>query len=215
MVLYSYWRSSSAWRVRIALAYKSVDCAIVAVNLAPGGGEQHRPDFLARNPMAQVPVLEIETPNGPALITQSMAILEYLEETHPAPPLLPREPLLRARARQLAEVVNSGIQPLQNLKLQQDLRTHGLDPAPVVKQFIDRGLLALEELARTAPGRYLVGDDVTFADILLIPQLYNARRFALDVEAYPTLRRVERACESLPAFTAAHPNAQGDYDPRV
>jgi len=113
--LYSYWRSSSAWRVRIALGWKNIACDIVPVHLLNDGGEQHRPEFLARNPLAQVPVLEAEGVGGIFLLTQSMAILEYLEERFPEPPLLPRDPELRARARQFAEVVNSGIQPLQNL----------------------------------------------------------------------------------------------------
>lgn len=213
MKLYSYWRSSSAWRVRIVLGFKQVPCTLVPVHLLANGGEQNSPDFLGWNPMAQVPVLEVDTPDGPFRITQSMAILEYLEELHPTPPLLPRDPLLRARARQLAEVVNSGIQPLQNMKLQRETQTRGIDPVPLVTTFIDTGLKALEIMARASAGRYLVGEDVTFADVLLIPQLYNARRFSLDVEAYPTLRRVERACEGLPAFMAAHPNAQPDHDP--
>lgn len=215
MKLYSYWRSSSAWRVRIALQVKNIDCEIVPIHLQNNRAEQHQPEFLARNPMAQVPVLEVETAKGTFRLTQSMAILEYLEECHPLPPLLPRDPLLRARARQLAEVVNSGIQPLQNLKVQQELSAKGVDPVPLVTSFIDTGLRALETLARASAGRYLVGDNVTFADIMLVPQLYNARRFNLDVEAYPTLRRVERACELLSAFATAHPNAQPDRDPAV
>jgi maleylpyruvate isomerase len=210
--LYSYWRSSSAWRVRIALQFKSIDCEIVPVHLLRDGGQQHRPEFGARNPMSQVPVLEEEGPAGIFRLTQSMAILEYLEERHPEPPLLPRDPAARARARQLAEIVNSGIQPLQNLKLQQELRGRGLDPAVLMKQFNVAGLNALEQLACTSAGRYLVGDEVTLADLMLIPQLYAARRLGVDVEAFPTLRRVELACEPLPAFKAAHPDAQPDRE---
>ena len=214
MKLYSYWRSSSAWRVRIGLALKEVACEIVPVHLVRSGGEQFRPEFLAVNPSAQVPVLEVPGAGGALFhLTQSMAILEYLEETHPSPPLLPRDPQSRARARQLAEMVNSGIQPLQNLRLQSALRAAGVEPRPLVKEFNEFGLRALESLAAaTATGRYLVGDDVTLADVLLIPQLYGARRNGVDVEAYPTLRRVERACEILPAFVAAHPDAQPDRE---
>lgn len=215
MKLYSYWRSSSAWRVRIGLALKGLACEIVPIHLLRTGGEQFRPDFVALNPLAQVPVLEVPGV-GPAggvfRLTQSMAILEYLEETHPTPPLLPRDPQLRARARQLAEVVNSGTQPMQNLRLQNALRGAGLDPRPLVKEFNELGLAALEGLSGATAGRYLVGDEVTLADVLLIPQLYGARRNGVDVEVYPTLRRVERACEGLPAFAAAHPDAQPDRE---
>jgi maleylpyruvate isomerase len=213
--LYSYWRSSSAWRVRIGLGLKRLECEIVPVHLLRTGGEQFRPEFLALNPLAQVPVLEVPGvgPAGGAFyLTQSMAILEYLEEIHPSPPLLPRDPLLRARARQLAEVVNSGTQPMQNLRLQNALRAAGVDPRPLVKEFNELGLAALEGLSAPTAGRYLLGDDVTLADVMLVPQLYGARRNGVDVEAFPTLRRVERACEVLPAFVAAHPDAQSDRE---
>jgi maleylpyruvate isomerase len=213
--LHSYWRSGSAWRVRIALAVKNLPCELVPVHLVRDGGDQHRPEFLARNPLAQVPVLEVETASGVFRLTQSMAILEYLEEEHPTPPLLPRAPQARARARQLAELINSGIQPLQNLHLQQVLRASGVDPRPVVKGFNEVGLAALETLARPSAGRFLVGDDLTFADVLLVPQLYSARRNGVDVEAFPTLRGVESRCEALPAFAAAHPDVQPDRETGV
>ena len=199
MRLYSYWRSSSAWRVRIGLQVKGVPCEIVPIHLIRGGGEQFRPAFLRVNPQAQVPVLEVEAegPGGaPFHLTQSMAILAYLDERHPTPPLLPPDPVGRARARQLAEVVNAGIQPFQNLTLQNAIKEVGVDPRPLVKAFNEQGLAALE----------------TLADLYLIPQLYGARRNGVDVEAYPTLRRVERVCEVLPAFQAAHPDAQPDRE---
>lgn len=202
--------------MRIALAYKSIDCEVVPVHLLRGGGEQHLPDFLGRNPMGQVPVLELAgTANDREAtwyLTQSMAILEYLEEAFPRPALLPSEPLGRARARQLAEIVNSGIQPLQNLKLQQALRTAGVDPNPIVQGFIATGLTAIEALSRTTAGRFLVGDQPTFADVFLIPQLFAARRLLLDLTGFPTLLRIESTCALLPAFAAAHPNAQPDRD---
>jgi maleylpyruvate isomerase len=215
MKLFSYWRSSSAWRVRIGLAFKGVDCQVVPVHLLRGGGEQFRPEFVALNPLAQVPVLEVPgtgADGGVFRLTQSMAILEFLEETHPAPPLLPREPQARARVRQFAEVVNAGIQPLQNLRWQNAVRGAGVDPKPLVKEFNEVGLAALESLAAATAARFLVGDAITLADVFLIPQLYGARRNGVDVEAYPTLRRVERACEVHPAFVAAHPDAQPDRE---
>jgi maleylpyruvate isomerase len=215
MKLFSYWRSSSAWRVRIGLRVKGVPCEIVPVHLVRGGGEQFRAEFLHVNPLAQVPVLEVEGA-GPAggvfRLTQSMAILEYLDERHPTPPLLPGNLERRARARQLAEVVNSGTQPLQNLRLQNAIRDGGADPKPIVKAFNEYGLAALEGLAVESAGRFLVGDELTIADLYLIPQLYGARRNGVDVEAYPTLRRVERVCEMMAEFKAAHPDAQPDHD---
>lgn len=213
MKLYSYWRSSSAWRVRIAVAYKRIDCAIVTVHLVRGGGQQNQPDFLARNPLAQVPVLELERDGAPWVLTQSMAILEYFEECHPTPPLLPRDPRLRARARQLAEVVNSGTQPLQNLRLQETLKAKGVDPGPLVQHFIRTGLESLETIARPTAGRFLVGDELSIADLYLVPQLYSARRFGVDVSAFPLLTRIEETCVAIPAFAAAHPDAQPDREP--
>jgi maleylpyruvate isomerase len=141
-----------------------------------------------------------------------MAILEYLEETRPTPPLLPSAAEPRARVRQLAEIVNSGIQPLQNMHVQQVVRAAGADPQPLVRRFIEEGLVALEALARTTAGTFLVGDAPTFADVLLVPQLYSARRNGVDLAPYPTLLRAEAACAALPAFAAAHADAQPDRE---
>jgi maleylpyruvate isomerase len=212
-LLYSYFRSSSAWRVRIALAWKKVPFEIVPVHLARAGGEQHSPAFAARNALEQVPVLEVSDATGEFLLTQSLAILEYLEERFPEPPLLPKEPELRARARQLAEIVNSGIQPIQNLGFQKIMKAAGADPAPIVSAQIARGLTALEGIAKTTAGRFLVRDGVTFADTFLVPQLYAARRCGVDVQKFPTLLRVEAECLALPAFQAADPNVQPDFEP--
>jgi maleylpyruvate isomerase len=207
--LHSYWRSSSAWRVRIALGLKGLPYELVPVHLVRDGGQQHGAAFREKNPMGQVPVLEVDG----IVLTQSMAILEYLEETRPAPPLLPRDPAPRARVRQLAEIVNSGIQPLQNMHVQQVVRAAGADPLPLVRRFIEEGLVALEALARTTAGAFLVGDAPTFADVLLVPQLYSARRNAVELAPYPTLLRAEAACAALPAFAAAHADAQPDREP--
>ena len=211
MRLYSYWRSSSAWRVRIVLAYKRLDYTLVPVHLRRD--EQHLPDFVERSPLGQVPVLELDAETGPVSLTQSMAILEYLEEVHPHPPLLPADPLARARVRALAETINAGTQPLQNLALQRELQARGVDPAPLVAGFIQKGLRALEALGGTSAGRFLVGDSPTFADVYLVPQLYAARRFGVDVAAFPLLSRVEEACTALPAFATAHPDRQPDCEP--
>ncbi len=213
MIFYDYWRSSSAWRVRIALNLKQIPVERRAVNLGPdGGGAQHTTEFRALNPFSEVPVLVVDDAGGaPRVIAQSMAILAYLEERFPSPPLLPADPWLRARARQLAEMVNAGIQPFQNLGLQQHLRTMGVaDPAETARHFNARGLGALERLAGETAGEFLIGDAPTIADVYLVPQLYGARRFGVDVPAFPTLLRVEAACAALPAFAAARPEAQPD-----
>jgi maleylpyruvate isomerase len=146
-------------------------------------------------------------------LTQSLAILEYLEERFPDPPLLPQDISLRARARELAELVNSGIQPMQNLDFRKRLHKAGVEPDPIIQGYIQRGMEALERRALETAGRFLVRDGVTFADILLVPQLYASNRFGVSTAAFPTLERVGRECETVAAFQAAHPNAQPDYDP--
>ncbi len=207
MKLYAYWRSSASWRVRTALAFKNVQYEYIAVHLIKDGGEQNRDEYRALNPMAQVPTLVLD--DGRAL-SQSLAIIEYLEETIPHPPLLPRDPYLRARARQLAEVVNSGIQPLQNTYPLQHVKSLGLNNEEWAQHFITRGLDALQTSAEASAGRFLVGDEVSIADVCLVPQLFNARRFHIDMARWPLLTRIETACNELPAFAAAHPDRQPD-----
>lgn len=207
MKLYSYWRSSCSWRVRIALNFKGIPHEVVPVHLVRS--EQDLPGHLARNPMGQVPVLE--TPHG--FLSQSLAILEYLEEVHPTPALLPREPWARAQVRALAEAVNSGIQPIQNLAVTRHVgATFGGDAAEWNRHWIGRGLDRLEAQVAGTAGRFSHGDSVTYADVCLVPQLYNARRFACDTSRWPTLLRVEAACVALPAFQAAHPDQQVDAE---
>jgi maleylpyruvate isomerase len=216
MKLYDYWRSSSAWRVRIALHLKGIAYERHAVNLiapGPAGGEQHDVTYTALNPLAQVPLLELdaaEAGDSPIRhVAQSMAILEFLDERFPAPPLLPADSLLRARARQLAEMVNAGIQPLQNLSTTEYVK-HELegDAAAWCRHFVPRGLAALEAMAGETAGAFLIGGAVTLPDLYLVPQLYAARRFSIDLGIYPTLLRVEQSCAGLPAFVAAHPDQQ-------
>lgn len=210
MILYDYWRSSSAWRVRIALHFKGIAFERRVVNLSPNAGEQHTPEFRALNPSGQVPVLIPE--EGARPIAQSMAILAYLEERFPAPPLLPPldDPWRRARARQLAEIVNSGIQPFQNLAVLTRLKELGVDATAWARECNARGLAALETASQETEGTFLVGDAPSIADIYLIPQLYSARRWSVDLAPYPTLLRVEATCASLPAFAAAHADVQTD-----
>lgn len=208
--LYGYWRSSSAWRVRIALHHKGLSFERVPVHLVRDGGEQHLPAHLGRNPMAQVPVLEVDG----RFLGQSMAILEYLEERFPEPSLLPGDALERARARQLAQDIISGVQPLQNLSVLQ--RIGGLagqaDDARAVwaRHWIESGLRALEVQAQQHAGGYLASDALSLADCALVPQLYNARRFDCDLAAFPALLAIDGRCAAMPAFVAAHPDAQSD-----
>jgi len=209
--LYSYWRSSASWRVRIALHWKGIRFEYAPVHLVQG--EQRSAAHHARNPMEQVPALEVEFEGTRRTIAQSLAILEFLEECFPEPPLLPRDPFLRARVRELAEVVNSGIQPHQNVTPLKriDALQDGAGKA-YARHFNEVGLAALEERIRETAGRFSVGDQPTFADCCLVPQLYSARRFEVpDLEArFPTLLRIEAACNELPAFQLAHPDRQPD-----
>ncbi len=209
MKLHGYWRSSCTYRVRIALQLKGIDYSVVPVPLLEN--QQRSPAFLELNPSGQVPVLEVETASGQVGLTQSVAILEYLEETHPDPALLPSDPVLRARARQLTEVVNSGIQPLQNLAVMKRLKAAGVEPRPWCHDAILAGLKAYATMAESTRGRFSVGDTPTFADCALVPQIYNARRFDIDVEAeLPSLAAIDAACAELDAFRAAHPDQQPD-----
>lgn len=213
MKLYTYWRSSSAWRVRIALAWKGVPHEAEAVHLVQDGGAQHTPAFRALNAAEQVPVLaldELDAAGRPRRIAQSMAIIEYLEERYPSPPMLPGDPWLRARARQLAELMNSGIQPMHNVATTDRLTALGVDAQAWRHGYISRGLEALEQTAAETAGAFLVGDALSIADVYLVPQLYAARRFSVELAPYPTLTRVEAACAALPAFQVAHPDAQPD-----
>ncbi len=214
LTLYSYWRSSSSWRVRLALEHKSLDYAYEAVHLVRDGGHQHFDDHTARNASHQVPTLAVGDGAERFHISQSVAIMEYLEEVHPTPSLLPDTPRERAITRQLVEIINSGTQPLQNLAVIQHLRDDlGVDARAFCRRFILKGLQAYEATCAPYAGKFSVGDTVTMADFCLIPQLYNARRFKLDLEPFDTLLAIEQACASLPAFEAAHPDAQPDFDP--
>jgi maleylpyruvate isomerase len=212
MKLYSYWRSSASWRVRIALAWKGIPYEYRSVNLVRDGGEQYGAIYVAEvNPLSQVPVLELDGEGPPRRIAQSLAIIEYLEERFPEPALLPTEPWLRARARQLAEITNAGIQPFQNTPTLSHVRDvmRG-DLKAWLRHFLDRGLRALERTARETAGTFLVGGSPTVADVCLVPQLYSARRFDVPLDPFPTLLRVESACNALPPFASAHPDRQPD-----
>lgn len=213
MKLWSYWRSSSAYRVRIALGLKGLAFDYAAVHLIRGGGQQHQTDFATLNPLRQVPVLEVEDGDETIRLVQSMAIIEYLDERFPEPALLPSSARDRAHVRSLAETVNAGIQPLQNTDTFAELRKHGIDTEAWARVFIAKGLAALEALAREQAGAFLFGDRVSLADVYLVPQLYNARRWGVSLEAFPTLTRADANAQALPAFQGAAPDVQPDAEP--
>lgn len=220
MKLYGYWRSSCSWRARIALELKGAPWQSVPVHLVKQGGEQRLAEYSAKNPMQQVPFLEFDAPlalaSGVTLhgIAQSLAIIEYLDELHPEPPLLGVSPGERARVRWLSEMINSGIQPLQNLFVMQEVeRLAPGQSKPWSTQFIERGLLALERSVAAGRSVFLAGAAPSMADICLIPQLYNARRFNIDVAQYPRLQAVEAECLKLEAFHSTHPDQQPDAVP--
>jgi maleylpyruvate isomerase len=211
LTLYSYFRSGSSWRVRIALNLKGIEYSIVPIHLVKG--QQNTPEFRAVSPQGMVPALLVAEGGVSHTLTQSMAIIEYLEETHPSPPLLPADPFGRARVRQLAEIVNSSIQPLQNLsvlnKVGDELKG---DRKAWAADFIGRGLGAFEKLASEQPATYAVGDRPTVADAFLVPQLFAARRFDVDLAQFPTCLAIESACSKLEAFQTARPENQPDAE---
>lgn len=208
MELYNYFRSSASYRVRIALALKGLDYDYMPVQLARN--EHFKESYAALSPARLVPLLK----DDERIVTQSLAIIEYLDDAFPGPRLLPEEPFVRARVRQLSEIVNAGIQPLQNLEVMRYVREDlAGDATAWARHFVGRGMRALEAEAVHTASAYLVGDRVTLADCCLAPQLYACRRFGVDVADYPTLLRVEARLQALEAYKASHPDAQPDAQP--
>ena len=212
MKLYNYYRSSSSYRVRIALNLKGIPWEYVAIHLARDGGEQFKPKFQAVNPQFQVPVLELEVDGKLVRLSQSLAIIEYLDERWPDPPLLPKDALRRAKARQLAEIVNSGIQPLQNALVLRRVAALGADSKAWAREFIGLGLTAYEALIAGEPGPYSLGEQVSLPDLCLVPQIMSARRMGLDLAPFPRCTSVEAACAALEPFQKAAPDQQSDSE---
>ena len=199
-VLYDYFRSSASYRVRIALNLKSLPYDLHEVHLVKEGGQQHAADYLALNPQGRVPALV----EGKDVLTQSLAILEYLEEQYPEPALLPKDPVLRAKVRAAAHAIAMDIHPLNNLSvlqyLQQELSVDDEQKQAWYAHWIQIGFRALETQLKPSAGPYCFGKQLTFADVCLIPQMYNARRFNVDLHDCPTLLHINEQCMQLDAF---------------
>lgn len=210
MILHGYWRSGAAYRTRIALSLKGLAYDQQGVDLRTGA--QKSDAFIALNPQGMVPALEVDG----AVLTQSPAILEWLEETHRQPPLLPADPVARAHVRAMAALIACDIHPLNNLRVGKALReTFGADQAAVdawAARWIIPGFTALEALVARHGKGWCYGDAPTLADCYLIPQIYSARRFNVALDAFPRLLAIDEAAKLHPAFAAAHPDVQPDAD---
>lgn len=206
LVLHGYWRSTATWRVRIALGLKGLPWQSAPHDLRIG--EQRTAEYLALNPQGFVPALV----TGDTVLIQSLAIIEYLDEAHPEPPLLPADLVTRAKVRAAAQVIACDVHPIQNLKVLKMLRKRGHDQAAVdawAVEIIEAGLAAFADLIGEHDGPYCFGGSVTLADILLVPQLGNARRFGARID-FGRIPAIEAACNALPAFAAARPEVQPD-----
>jgi maleylacetoacetate isomerase len=209
-ILFDYWRSSASYRVRIALNLKSVTFESVSVNLR--SGEQQSEEYRRHNPQALVPMLQI----GEERIAQSLAIIDYLDARFPDPPLLPREASERAHVLSLALTIACDVHPLNNLRVLNYLKNE-LGQGEEARNawyvhWVTEGLRAVEATAAPSAGRYLFGDEPTLADVCLVPQLYNARRFDVPLDEFPLLTRVEAEAGKLEAFNAAHPDRVAPQD---
>jgi maleylacetoacetate isomerase/maleylpyruvate isomerase len=211
LVLYGYWRSSSSYRVRIALNLKGIDYEQVPVHLVRNGGEQNQPAYREINPLGLVPALVHEG----QVIVQSLAICEYLEEAFPMPPLLPADKRGRARVRSIAQSIASEIQPMNNLGVMQYLKKEMGQTEETVREWyvhwVNRGFSSIESwLGSRDTGKFCHGDAPGLADCYLVPQVYNAERFNCDLESYPRIMRITSLCRELPGFRAAAPENQPD-----
>ena len=211
MKLYSYYRSSAAYRVRIALNLKGVAYETASIHLIKDGGHNRRPEYRAVNPQMRVPALV--TPSGEVLI-QSLAIIDYLDETYPAPALLPKDPIARAHARALAQIVACDVHPLNNTSPLRYLKRVMHQEQTAIDawyhHWITEGFEAIETLVR--PGPYCCGSEVTIADICLVPQVSNARRMKVPLDKFPKIVAIDAACLALTAFDRARPENQPDAE---
>lgn len=210
--LYTFWRSSASYRVRIVLNLKNLTYESVPISFSKEGGQHHKPDFRMINPQGLLPVLQEED----WYVSQSMAIAEYLDEVYPEPALLPVDPRSRAEVRALAQIVACEIHPLNNLRVLGYLRQHfGQDDSGIkdwYAHWVNINFEALEVRLHDVAGRCCYGDEVTLADICLVPQVYNARRFSIDLTMYPNIERIDKFLNELPAFSDAAPERQLDAE---
>ena len=211
MKLYTYFRSSAAYRVRIALNLKGLSYESVPIHLVKDGGRNKTPEYRVINPQMKVPSLTLD---GGDILTQSLAIIEYLDETHPAPPLLPKDALARAKVRAMAQLIACDIHPLNNVGplryLKNQLKHEQADIDAWYHHWILEGFTALETMI--GPGPYCFGNAVTLADICLVPQVYNARRLKVPLDKFPKIVAVDAACLKLSAFDKARPEHQPDAE---
>jgi len=211
VTLYSYFRSSAAYRVRIAFNLKGLGYDTISIHLQKEGGLNRKPAYRAINPQMRVPALKLDTGE---ILTQSLAIIDYLDETHPQPPFLPRGAVDRAKVRAIAQIIACDIHPLNNTSPLRYLKNElGQDQVKIdawYHHWILEGFAAIETMI--APGLYCFGRDVTLADICLVPQVTNARRLKVPLERFPKIAGVEAACAKLPAFDAARPENQPDAE---
>ncbi|TKB44719.1 maleylacetoacetate isomerase [Thalassotalea mangrovi] len=210
MSLYGYWRSSAAYRVRIALNLKQIEHELLSVHLVKDGGQQHSAEYKALNPNELVPTLV----DGDFTLNQSMAILDYLEHKYPSPALYPQDLQKRSMVQALANDIACDVHPLNNLRvlnyLSDELSVTAEQKQAWYQHWIQTGFMALEQRLEKTAGLYCFGDNVTMADLCLIPQVYNAKRFNVDLSAFPTILRVDENCQQLDAFKAALPENQPD-----
>ena len=211
MKLYSYFRSSAAYRVRIALNLKGMPYEMVSIHLTKDGGQQRKPEFVALNPQMRVPALVLDTGD---VLTQSIAIIEYLDDVQPEPPLLPADALARAKVRAIAQIVACDIHPLNNLIALQYLKRTLKHEQPEIDawyhHWVIEGFKAIE--AMIAPAPYACGAHVTLADLCLVPQVFNARRLKVPLDAFPKIVAADAACLKLAAFDKARPENQPDAE---
>lgn len=207
LTFYGYWRATAPYRVRIGLALKGLDYDYVPVNLA--GGDQRGAEYMDRNPQGLTPMLV----DGDSAMTQSLALLEWLEDTHPQPPILPVDAAGRQAVRAMAAIVACDIHPLNNLRVLQQLSSFGIDEDQRqiwITRWMAEGFAALEPLIVRHGGAFAYGDAPTIADCCLVPQAYSADRFGVDLSPFPAIRGVVETARAHPAFQAAHPDRQPD-----
>lgn len=214
LTLYTYWRSSAAYRVRIALALKQLTYTAIPVHLVQNGGEQWHPDYQKINPQSRVPTLF----DGERVFHQSIAIIEYLDELYPEPSLLPSTPRERARVRGLAQLIACDIHPINNLRvlnqLEKQFKASDVDKKQWMQHWIEEGFTAFETLLResSSTGRFCEGDQPSLADICMVPQVYNALRFDVSLDAFPIIAKINENCLSLKAFEISLPEKQADAE---